>query len=96
MKRFHIALSVKDLKASIRDYSRRLGREPSVVVPGKYALWRTSSLNFSIRVTRSAGKLRHIGWEDPQAALFSKSTDVNGIVWEHFNEKQQRAEIETI
>ena len=38
MKRFHIAIAVRDLDASIADYSERLGRRPSAVVPGKYAM----------------------------------------------------------
>ncbi len=48
MKRFHIALAVADLNASIADYSARLGQSPQVVVADTYALWRTDQLNFSI------------------------------------------------
>ena len=48
MRRFHIALAVSDLTASMRDYSARLGVEPTAVVAGKYAMWRTPQLNFSI------------------------------------------------
>ena len=96
MKRFHIALNVKDLQRSIRDYSRRLGRKPSVVVRGKYALWRTATLNFSIRVAKPAGKLRHIGWEDPKAGKFTVSKDVNGVVWERFTAAQQKSEIRAL
>ncbi|MGF1491034.1 MAG: hypothetical protein ACFBSC_00980 [Microcoleaceae cyanobacterium] len=43
-QKFHIALNVKDLAESIQDYSKRLGCEPQVVVPGNYALWRTETL----------------------------------------------------
>ena len=96
MKRFHFALNVKNLNSSIRDYSRRLGCKPSVVVPGKYALWRTRVLNFSIRVASPAGKLRHVGWEDSSARRFSKDKDVNGVVWEHFSAAQQKAEIRAL
>jgi len=94
MKRFHIAIGVADIARSIEDYSARLGVAPCVVVPGEYALWRTEALNLSIRRTgEAAGALRHLGWEDPSAPSFSKDTDVNGIVWEHFNAEQQDREI---
>ena len=96
MKRFHIALSVRDLKKSVRDYSRRLGDRPSIVVRGKYALWRTKTLNFSIRVASPAGRLRHIGWEDPKAKKFSCSKDLNGLIWEHFSSAQQKKEIKEL
>jgi len=94
MKRFHIALGVADVQASIEDYSQRLGCRPSVVVSGEYALWRTSSLNLSIRrTTEQAGALRHLGWEDPSAQEFTAEKDVNGILWEHFSSQQQDREI---
>jgi len=48
VRRFHIALAVSDLTASMRDYSARLGVEPTAVVAGKYAMWWTPQLNFSI------------------------------------------------
>jgi hypothetical protein len=38
LKRFHIALAVRDLQASIIDYSKRLGQQPTAVVEGKYAM----------------------------------------------------------
>src|SRR5579883_1049160 len=47
MRRFHIALAVADLKASIADYTQRLGVAPTAVVPGKYALFRIESQLFS-------------------------------------------------
>lgn len=90
MKRFHIALAVRDLGASIADYSARLGQQPSVVVDGMYAMWRTDLLNFSINEnTERAGQLRHIGFEDDSAKGFTSTTDVNGIEWEHFSAKAQ-------
>ena len=76
--------------------ARRLGIKPSVVVPGKYALWRTRSLNFSIRVAKPAGKLRHLGWEVAKAGRFTVSKDVNGVAWENFTASQQRAEIRSL
>jgi hypothetical protein len=94
MKRIHIALGVKDIVKSVEDYSQRLGCTPSVVIPNEYALWRTPTLNFSIRLDpENAGKLRHLGWEDESAPKFTKETDVNGVVWENFNSKQQEEEI---
>jgi hypothetical protein len=97
MRRFHIAIAVADLEISIQDYSQRLGTQPQQVVSGQYALWRTDTLNFSIRqVTTEAGKLRHLGWEDETAASFTKEVDVNGITWERFSPAQQLVEIENL
>ena len=94
MKRFHIAIGVADVSRSVEDYTRRLGCPPSVVVPDEYALWRTSSINLSIRRTSDQpGTLRHLGWEDPTASSFVTETDVNGIIWEHFSAEQQDREI---
>jgi len=90
MKRFHIALAVKSLEDSIADYNKRLGKEPTAIVPGKYAMWRTDLLNFSINeLPGKAGLLRHIGFEDDQADGFSSSRDVNEIEWELFSERDQ-------
>ena len=94
MKRFHIAIGVSDISRSVDDYTRRLGCSPSVVVPDEYALWRTSTINLSIRRTSEAvGMLRHLGWEDPSAQDFATERDVNGILWEHFSAEQQAREI---
>lgn len=94
MSRIHIAIAVSDVQRSIADYSRRLDCDPTVVVPGEYALWRTDSVNFSIRQTsEAAGTLRHLGWEDPNSLLFTKDTDPNGIVWERFSAQLQEQEI---
>ena len=82
MRRFHIALAVADLTASIEDYRQRLGVAPTAVVPGKYALFRTEALNFSINeMPAHAGELRHLGFEDDAARGFSSTHDVNGIEW---------------
>jgi len=90
MRRFHIALAVADLKDSIRDYSARLGVEPTAVVAGKYAMWRTAELNFSInQMPARAGQLRHLGFEDSEASDFSSDHDVNGIEWELFSPRAQ-------
>jgi len=94
MRRFHIALSVADVDESVIDYSRRLGVDPAVVVPGEYALWRTEILNFSIRQTHEQpGALRHVGWEDADASGFAVQKDVNGLTWEHFSPVAQTEEI---
>lgn len=95
MNKLHLALTTHDLEASIADYTQRLGAEPCSVVPGAYALWRTESLNVSVRLDLGSprGSLRHLGWEDPSAEAFSRDTDVNGIVWERFSAAQQAAEI---
>ena len=94
MRRFHIALAVADLAASIEDYRRRLGVPPTAVVPGKYALFRTEQLNFSINeMPARAGQLRHVGFEDEAARGFSSDHDVNGIEWELFSPADQDAKI---
>ena len=94
MRRFHIALAVADLDASIADYSRRLGTRPAAVVPRKYALFRTDQLNFSInQLPERAGQLRHLGFEDDDARGFSSTHDVNGIEWELFSPTEQDEKI---
>jgi catechol 2,3-dioxygenase-like lactoylglutathione lyase family enzyme len=90
MRRFHISLAVADLQASVRDYSQRLGVAPTAVVTGKYAMWRTACLNFSINeMPQRAGQLRHLGFEDSAAGDFSSDHDVNGIEWELFSPTAQ-------
>ena len=95
MKKLHIAISTDKIEETVTDYTSRLGAEPSSYIPGEYALWRTESLNLSIRqdATCAQGELRHLGWEDPTAQELSKDKDVNGIVWERFNAQQQADEI---
>jgi catechol 2,3-dioxygenase-like lactoylglutathione lyase family enzyme len=97
-RRFHLALGVADLAASIADYSARLGMEPECVVAGQYALWRTEGLSLSIRVVAAgeAGQLRHLGWEEAEAAAMESAVDVNGILWERFSCAAQRQEIEEL
>jgi hypothetical protein len=94
MRRFHIALAVTDLTDSIADYSRRLGHSPTAVVQGKYAMWRTEQLNFSIsQLPERAGQLRHLGFEDESASGFAEERDVNGVVWEFFSPSGQDEKI---
>lgn len=94
MKRFHLALGVEDIEASVKDYSKRLGADPVLVIPGRYALWRTPQLNFSVRhIPGNDAGLRHVGWEDPEAATLSVERDVNGLLWERFTAEDQAREI---
>jgi len=96
MRKFHIAIGVSSIEVSVQDYSVRLGCNPEVVIPNEYALWRTDTLNFSIRKvpSRECGRLRHLGWEDGSSCALTTETDVNGILWEHFSSEQQAKEIE--
>lgn len=95
MKRFHIALAVDDLEASIADYNRRLGQAASVVVPGQYAMWRTEQLNFSINLQPGrGGQLRHVGFEVDGIDGFASEADVNGLAWELFSAAEQDARIQ--
>jgi len=97
MRRFHIALAVANLDVSIGDYTKRLGVKPEVVVKGKYALFRTDQLNFSINeLPERAGQLRHLGFEDDAAMGFTKESDVNGIEWELFSPAEQDLAIEKV
>lgn len=96
MKRIHIALASADIAATVADYTARLECAPSLVVANEYALWRTDTLNLSVRQDTSCrpGELRHLGFEDPAASEFGTTTDVNGVVWERFTAQQQAEEIE--
>jgi len=96
MKKFHLAIGVSNVESSVRDYEVRLGKKADVVIPHEYALWRTEFLNFSIRSVQveESGKLRHLGWENPQAKEFKVVRDCNGIAWEEFTADQQFEEIQ--
>ena len=95
MKKLHIAISTDKITETVSDYSQRLNAEPSLVVSGEYALWRTATLNLSVRQDAKVdpGSLRHLGWEDSSAEEFTQDVDVNGIVWELFNADLQAEEI---
>jgi hypothetical protein len=94
MKRFHIALAVANLEASMADYSARLGQPPQALVYGVYAMWRTDNLNFSIRQQpEKAGQICQLGFEDDSVQGFTSSTDVNGIAWERFSTLEQDLQI---
>ena len=98
MKKFHIAISTNKIEETVVDYTARLGVEPCSYIEHEYALWRTESLNVSVRQNSSCatGELRHLGWEDTSAKNFSKDIDVNGIVWERFTAQHQADEINEI
>jgi len=95
MKKLHLALSTHDIESTVQEYTQRLGAEPVLVIENEYALWRTDTLNVSVRndPTCKPGELRHLGWEDPDADSFSSETDCNGILWERFNTQVQADEI---
>jgi hypothetical protein len=96
MKRFHISIAVADFSASVNDYSKRLECKPCVIQDGRYALWRTDILNFSIscKPDETSGRVRHIGFEDDRAKGFAEEKDVNGLTWEYFNRAGQESEID--
>ena len=94
-KKLHIAIATGDIEGSIKDYTVRLGVELCSFVLNKYALWRTGTVNFSIRQNSTCvpGQLRHLGWEDNVASSCSEEKDINGVVWEIFTAQQQAKEI---
>ena len=98
MKKLHLAISTNDVAATVEDYTQRLSSPPCLVIQEEYALWRTDTLNLSVRQDSNCtpGQIRHLGWENENASSFSQSTDVNGIVWENFTALQQAAEINEI
>ena len=94
MKRLHLALGVKNIEQSIKEYTQRLSAPPEIVVDNVYALFRTETLNLSIRKSSNDDLgLRHLGWESSEYTTFSEETDCNGYVWEHFNQKNQEDDI---
>lgn len=98
MRKFHIAISTDRIDETIEDYCMRLRVRPCIEIPGEYALWRTESLNVSVRLDTACapGSVRHLGWEDPAATEFTQDSDVNGIVWERFAAHHQADEINEI
>lgn len=95
MRKLHIALSVLSVTDSIADYTQRLGAQPQVIVPDKYALWRTDAVNISIRQTSAieVPGMRHLGWEDDDITVLTETRDCNGILWEEFSAELQLREI---
>lgn len=94
-KRFHISIAVEDYEAAVADYTKRLGGAPDMVLPGRYARWRTELLNFTIscKPGQEAGMVRHIGFEDSAEPGLREETDAAGILWEYFSEEAQASEI---
>lgn len=72
--KFHIAIATYDIEATVKDYSKRLGIAPCSFIIGEYALWRTQTLNVSVRQDKhyKSGELRHLGWEMPKHPNLAK------------------------
>ena len=98
MKKIHFSIVSHNISASIEDYSKRFAQQPCVVIDNEYVLWRTQTINFSIRYDELAkpGTLRHLGWEDDSAPEFSSDKDINNVVWERFSSDQQYEEIKAL
>ncbi|MBM3507445.1 MAG: hypothetical protein FJX64_06940 [Alphaproteobacteria bacterium] len=93
-KRVHVALTVPNLGEAVRDYSTRLGVNPTVVVAGEYALFLTPVLNLSLTAAPGKpGSLRHLGLEDPGCLQKSAESDPGGVLWERFSLEQQAEEV---
>lgn len=98
MKRFHLALGVPRFQEAVADFQAQLGIAPVLVIEETYALFRTETMNISLRKEASltVSQLRHCGWEDPFAKTFSEQKDTNGLIWEHFTREEQLREIKDI
>jgi len=92
--RVHVALGVTDLPSAVDDYTRLLGREPELVIPDAYALFRTRELNLSLRVTAGeAGQVRHLGFELDEPTPFEAISVGGAVTWELFDASGQADEI---
>lgn len=90
----HVALGVAQLKPAVEEYTRLLAREPALVIPDAYALFRTRELNLSLRVTATeAGQVRHLGFERDEPTAFETVRDAAGVTWELFDASGQAEEI---
>jgi hypothetical protein len=84
-RRFHLALAVDDLDATIADYTVRLGEAPAVVVDGRYAVWRTPEINLSVSVpeagpgSAAAQRIRHVGFEDGAAVAGPRTVEITRV-----------------
>ena len=64
-------------------------------IPETYALFRTDTLNLSLRVEAStAGRVRHLGFEDVNSPGFTLLQDPDGISIEQFSLQAQLDEID--
>lgn len=92
--KIHIAISVKDIKTSIKEYNNFLNCSPVLIIADEYALYRTKELNLSLRKTKDEpGVVRHLGFESDKHKGFSTFTDSNGVLWELFDKETQAKEI---
>jgi catechol 2,3-dioxygenase-like lactoylglutathione lyase family enzyme len=64
MKRLHVHVSVKDLRASTRFYQTLFGAEPTVTKPD-YAKWMLEDprVNFAISTNRQPVGINHLGFQ---------------------------------
>ena len=93
-QKLHLALGVKDINESIKDYSRRFSCDPVVIIDNQYALFRTETFNLSIRrVDVESIGLRHLGFESEDYSEFQSDKDCNGFLWETFSKQDQIKEI---
>src|SRR3546814_16930978 len=69
MKRFHVHVSVQDLDASLRFYSKLFGAEPSVV-KSDYAKWMLDDPRVNFAISQRDGKpgVNHLGCQVDSAA----------------------------
>jgi hypothetical protein len=94
MKKFHLALGVKDIQKTVEEYTKRFECEPVIVIDNEYALFRTETLNISIRKGEGSQLgLRHLGWESDEYTECLEEIDCNGWVWETFSKEAQIKEI---
>lgn len=49
MKKIHIAISTDNTDAGIEDYIGRLSCKPCLLIIREYILWRTATVNLSVR-----------------------------------------------
>lgn len=94
-RRFHLSIAVVDYEAAVADYSQRLGCPPCAEQPGRYALWRTELLNFTISCQPGnvAGVVRHVGFEDSAENDAREERDHAGLVWEYFTAEAQEKQV---
>ena len=95
MQKFHIALGIKNINKAIIDFTYKLDSKPIIIIKNKYVLFRTETLNISLRKDNQVS-LRHLGWEDSTCKSFEKTVDSNRILWERFPFEYQLKEIRDI
>jgi len=85
MKRLHVSLSVEDLDASVRFYSRLFAAAPGVLKPD-YARWMLEDprVNFAISTRQSGRGVNHLGIQAEDdgelAEVFARLQEAGGPV----------------